>query len=69
MAKVYLTDDAREYARCLRLIKGYMTTVTALANELNIDRSSLSRKLRGEVPLTLQEYLKIKKVLEIEEGI
>lgn len=70
MPKVYLSKEQQEYSRFLRTVVGYkgMMSVSALAKEIPMDRTTLTKKLIGESPMTIPEYIRIKNILGIEKG-
>lgn len=54
--------------KVLRLIRGYMGTVTELSRQTKIERTLLGKKLQGKTPMTVSELSRIVKALGIDRG-
>lgn len=52
--------------KVLRLIRGYMGTVTELSRQTEIERTLLGKKLKGKTPMTVSELSRIVKALGID---
>ncbi|MEW6214785.1 MAG: helix-turn-helix transcriptional regulator [Nitrospirota bacterium] len=56
-------DEILKRVREIRKAKGIKQEY--LARELGMDRTNYSRKERGMIPMTVEEFLKVAKILEI----
>lgn len=56
----------RQEEKVLRLIRGYMGTVTELSRQTEIERTLLGKKLKGKTPMTVSELSRIVNALGID---
>lgn len=54
-----------DYRLLKKRIKQYRYTVSGLANAINVDRSTLSRKLNGSSEFSQKDIIKLTKVLNL----
>lgn len=65
MPRVAYRRESKEYSRLLRVIRGYTKSTKDLAERIGSERTTLGKKLKGDSPLTLLEFITIVQELEI----